>query len=221
MFRTLFKLKNLYTEYKINIEVVQIRNYLTGAYLTATGFNTQEKGLLFGSTVNVNNYYVVGSDDPDNYYTLWTIVKVFDDSNRISYGDVVYFKNLSTKMYLIYEFQKHSEVTNQIRVSLNQTRLENYPFILQQLGEQIFQTKNHAIQNGVPLKIQTTKLIDYLETSQKNYTFKQINQFKEVSCGKESEYNNWQIIKLTPEKLSQFQIQPTLEVYDEHQRNLG
>ncbi|CAD8158163.1 unnamed protein product [Paramecium octaurelia] len=190
-------------------EVVQIRNHKTGTYLTATGFNTQEKGLLFGSTVNINNYYVVGSDDPNNYYTLWTIAKLFDDSNRINYGDVVYFKNLSTKMYLIYEFQKHSEVTNQIRVSLNQTRLENYPFILQQLGEQIFETKNYAIQNGVPLKIQTTKLVHSLEASQQNYAFKQINQFKEISCGKGSEYNNWEIIKLTPEQLIEFQIPKT------------
>ena len=67
---------------------------------------------MFSSTPNINNYYVVGSDDPNNHYTLWTIIKMFDDINRINYGDIVFLKNLSTKLFLIYEFEKFSEVSN-------------------------------------------------------------------------------------------------------------
>ncbi|CAD8159091.1 unnamed protein product [Paramecium pentaurelia] len=193
-------------------EVVQIRNTKTGSYLTATGFNTQEKGFLFSSTPNINNYYVVGSDDPNNHYTLWTIIKMFDDINRINYGDIVFLKNLSTKLFLIYEFEKFSEVSNQVRVSLHEKRQENYPLILQQQGEQIFQTKSYNIQSGVQLKIQTTKLTHFLQASNKNYTSKQVKEYKEISCSKDSDYNNWEIIKLNPEKQQLFEIKPTWQL---------
>ncbi|CAD8058105.1 unnamed protein product [Paramecium primaurelia] len=189
-------------------EVIQIRNSTTGTYLTATGFNTQEKGFLFGSTTNINDYYVVGSDDPENHYTLWTIVKVFEDTNRINYGDIIFLKNLSTKMYLIYKFEKQSEVSHQIRVSLNYNRQENYPFILQQQGEQIFQSKDYGIKNGVQLKIQTRKLTNFLQTSNKNYASKQIKDYKEISCGKENQNDYWEIIKLDPQKQKLFDIKP-------------
>ncbi|CAK77072.1 unnamed protein product (macronuclear) [Paramecium tetraurelia] len=193
-------------------EVVQIRNTKTGSYLAATGFNTQEKGFLFSSTTNINNYYVVGSDDPYNHYTLWTIVKVFDDTNRINYGDIVFLKNLSTKLYLIYEFEKLSEVSNQVRVSLNEKRQENFPLILQQQGEHIFSSKQYSIKNNMHLKIQTTKLTYFLQTSNKNYTSKQVKDYKEISCGKESDYNNWEIVKLNEERQQFFEIEPTQQL---------
>ncbi|CAD8145226.1 unnamed protein product [Paramecium octaurelia] len=193
-------------------EVVQIRNTKTGSYLAATGFNTQEKGFLFTSTININNYYVVGSDDPYNHYTLWTIVKVFDDTNRINYGDIVFLKNLSTKLFLIYEFEKQSEVSNQVRVSLSEKRQENFPLILQQQGEYIFSSKQCSIQSNMHLKIQTTKLTHFLQTSNKNYTSKQVKDYKEISCGKESDYTNWEILKLNEERQQFFEIQPTLQL---------
>lgn len=60
----------------------------------------------------MNNYYVVCADDPTSHYTLWKVEKLFDDSNEINYGDYIFLKNLNTKQYLTYEYDKSSEVSS-------------------------------------------------------------------------------------------------------------